>query len=127
MTAQPLGVELMHEPAGGIVIHRLECRHVQTRKGGPQERVPLVWSEKVQGDFLAELKLKSENRRGLLAMVAGEISSAGASIENVQMPERDGSEALEMRFTITVRDRVHVARVLRRLRRLPPVLRVVRV
>jgi (p)ppGpp synthase/HD superfamily hydrolase len=111
----------------GIVIHRLECRHVQTRKGGPQERVPLIWSEKVQGDFLAELKLKAENRRGLLAMVAGEISSAGASIENVQMPERDGSEALEMRFTITVRDRVHVARVLRRLRRLAPVQRVVRV
>ena len=111
----------------GIVIHRLECRHVQTRKGGPQERVPLIWSEKVQGDFLAELKLKAENRRGLLAMVAGEISSAGASIENVQMPERDGSEALEMRFTITVRDRVHVARVLRRLRRLPPVQRVIRV
>ena len=89
--------------------------------------MPLIWSEKVQGDFLAELKLKAENRRGLLASVAGEISSAGASIENVQMPERDGSEALEMRFTITVRDRVHVARVLRRLRRLPPVQRVIRV
>ena len=111
----------------GIVIHRLECRHVQTRKGGPQERVPLIWSEKVQGDFLAELKLKAENRRGLLAMVAGEISSANASIENVQMPERDGSEALEMRFVVTVKDRVHLARVLRRLRRLPPVQRVIRV
>jgi len=100
---------------------------VQTRKGGPQERVPLIWSEKVQGDFLAELKLKAENRRGLLAMVAGEISSANASIENVQMPERDGSEALEMRFVVTVKDRVHLARVLRRLRRLPPVQRVIRV
>jgi len=111
----------------GIVIHRLECRHVQARKGGPQERVPLIWSEKVQGDFLAELKLKAENRRGLLASVAGEISSAGASIENVQMPERDGSEALEMRFVVMVRDRVHLARVLRRLRRLAPVQRVVRV
>lgn len=111
----------------GIVVHRLECRHVQTRKGGPQERIPLIWSEKVQGDFLAEVRLKAENRRGLLANVAGEISSANASIENVQMPDRNGSEALEMRFVITVRDRVHLARVLRRLRRLEAVQRVTRV
>jgi guanosine-3',5'-bis(diphosphate) 3'-pyrophosphohydrolase len=111
----------------GIVIHRLDCRHVQTRKGGLQERVALVWSDKVQGDFLAELKLKAENQRGLLASVAGEISRAGSSIENVQMPERDGSEAMEMRFLITVRDRVHLARVLRRLRRLPAVERVTRI
>jgi GTP pyrophosphokinase len=100
---------------------------VQTRKGGPQERIPLIWSEKVQGDFLAEVRLKAENRRGLLANVAGEISSANASIENVQMPDRNGSEALEMRFVITVRDRVHLARVLRRLRRLDAVQRVTRV
>ena len=111
----------------GIVIHRIECKHVQTRKGGPQERVPLVWSEKVQGDFLAELRLKAENRRGLLANVASEITSAGSSIEHVQMPERDGSDALEMRFLITVRERVHLARVLRRLRRLEAVQRVIRV
>ncbi|GAC1619408.1 MAG: bifunctional GTP diphosphokinase/guanosine-3',5'-bis pyrophosphate 3'-pyrophosphohydrolase [Nevskia sp.] len=113
----------------GIVVHRFECKHVAARKGASQERVPLIWAPSVQGDFLAEIKLRSENRRGLLANVAGEIASAGASIENVQMPERDGSgsEALEMRFVITVRDRVHLARVLRRLRRLEPVQRVLRV
>jgi RelA/SpoT family (p)ppGpp synthetase len=111
----------------GIVIHRLDCKHVHTRRGGPQERVPLVWAPNVQGDFLCELRLKAENRRGLLANVAGEISGAGSSIENVQMPDRDGSDALEMRFVITVRDRVHLARVLRRLRRLDAVQRVIRV
>lgn len=110
----------------GIVIHRLDCRHVQSRKGGAQERVPLVWSPKVQGDFLAELHLKAENRRGLLASVAGEISGTESSIENVQMPDRAGSEAMELRFIITVRDRDHLARVIRRLRRLEPVQRVTR-
>jgi len=76
---------------------------------------------------MVELKLKAENRRGLLANLAGEISNAAASIENVQMPERNSSEtALEMRFVITVRDRVHLARVLRRLRRVEPVQRVTR-
>lgn len=112
----------------GIVVHRLECKHVSARKGAAQERVPLIWSPSVQGDFLAELKLKAENRRGLLAGVAGEIAGGGSGIENVQMPERGGGDAaLEMRFVITVRDRVHLARVLRRLRRLEAVQRVLRV
>jgi RelA/SpoT family (p)ppGpp synthetase len=110
----------------GIVIHRLDCRHVQGRKGALQDRVPLVWSPKVQGDFFAELLLKAENRRGLLANVAGEISGAESSIENVQMPDRAGSEAMELRFIITVRDRTHLARVMRRLRRLEAVQRVTR-
>ncbi|MDP3293156.1 MAG: bifunctional (p)ppGpp synthetase/guanosine-3',5'-bis(diphosphate) 3'-pyrophosphohydrolase [Nevskia sp.] len=112
----------------GIVVHRLECRHVSARKGAAQERVPLIWSPSVQGDFLVELKLKAENRRGLLAGVAGEIAGGGSGIENVQMPERGGGDAaLEMRFVITVRDRVHLARVLRRLRRLEAVQRVIRI
>ncbi len=112
----------------GIVVHRLECKHVSARKGAAQERVPLIWAPSVQGDFLAELKLKAENRRGLLAGVAGEISGSGSGIENVQMPERGGGDtALEMRFVITVRDRVHLARVLRRLRRLEAVQRVIRI
>lgn len=111
----------------GIIIHRLDCEHVQARKGGPGERIALVWAEKVQGDFLAELKLKAHNRRGLLASVAGEISEAGSSIENVQMPDRSGSEeAVEMRFLITVKDRVHLARVIKRVRRLSAVERVSR-
>ncbi|WP_295686334.1 bifunctional (p)ppGpp synthetase/guanosine-3',5'-bis(diphosphate) 3'-pyrophosphohydrolase [uncultured Nevskia sp.] len=112
----------------GIVVHRLECKHVSARKGAAQERVPLIWAPSVQGDFLAELKLKAENRRGLLAGVAGEIAGGGSGIENVQMPERGGGDtALEMRFVITVRDRVHLARVLRRLRRLEAVQRVIRI
>ncbi|WP_293374766.1 bifunctional (p)ppGpp synthetase/guanosine-3',5'-bis(diphosphate) 3'-pyrophosphohydrolase [Nevskia sp.] len=112
----------------GIVVHRLECKHVSARKGAAQDRVPLIWAPSVQGDFLAELKLKAENRRGLLASVAGEIAAAGSGIENVQMPERGGSDAaLEIRFVITVRDRVHLARVLRRLRRLEAVQRVLRI
>jgi len=112
----------------GIIIHRLECEHVQTRKGGPGERVALVWAAKVQGDFMAELALQAINRRGLLASVAGAITEANGSIENVQMPEgASGEEAVEMRFLVTVRDRVHLAQVLKRIRRLSLVDKVGRI
>ena len=107
----------------GIVIHRIECNHAKAR---PQDWVPLVWSDKVQGDYLCELVMRAENKRGLLARITAEISGAESSIENVQMPDRAGGEAVEMRFVITVRNRVHLAKVMRKLRRIDGIARVSR-
>jgi GTP diphosphokinase / guanosine-3',5'-bis(diphosphate) 3'-diphosphatase len=116
-----------HVSAGrGIVIHRVECHVAQPRKGTAQEWIPLIWADNVQGDFLAELRVKGENRRGVLASIAAEISGADSSIENVQMAERVDTRASDMRFLITVRNRVHLARIMRRLRALPVVAKVMR-
>jgi len=110
----------------GIVIHRIECPVAQPRKGTQQEWIPLVWADNIEGDFLAELRVKGENRRGVLASIAAEISGAESSIENVQMAEKVDSRASDMRFLITVKNRVHLARIMRRLRGLPVVARVMR-
>lgn len=112
----------------GIVIHQMDCRHAQGRGDAAhsQDRVPLVWSEEVTGDFLTELRVKAENRRGLLGLVASTISSVESGIENVHIQDPAGSEAVEIRFIISVRNRVHLARVMRRLRRLDEVQRVYR-
>ena len=107
----------------GIVVHRVDCHHAKAR---PEDWVPLVWSDKVLGDFLCELVLRAENKRGLLAHVTAEISNAEASIENVQMPDRAGGDAVEMRFMLAVKHRVHLARVMRRLRLIDGVERVAR-
>lgn len=105
----------------GIVVHRLDCKHV---RGRPQDWVPLVWSPKVQGEFIAGLRLDVANKRGLMAKITAEIAGAEASIENVQMPELAGGETIEIHFLITVRNRIHLARVLRRIRRIEGVEKV---
>jgi len=110
----------------GIVIHRIECAVAQPRKGTQQEWIPLIWADNVEGDFLAELRVKGENRRGVLASIAAEISGAESSIENVQMAEKVDTQASDMRFLITVKNRVHLARIMRRLRGLPVVAKVMR-
>ncbi|MGQ0587717.1 MAG: RelA/SpoT family protein [Gammaproteobacteria bacterium] len=110
----------------GIVIHRIECSVAQPRKGTVQEWIPLVWADNVEGDFLAELRVKGENRRGVLASIAAEISGAESSIENVTMAEKVDTRASDMRFLITVKNRVHLARIMRRLRGLQVVARVTR-
>lgn len=109
----------------GIVVHRVECK--QAVKGRPEDWVPLTWSDKVQGDFFAEVMVQAYNKRGLLAKVSTEIAAAESSIENINMPLRGAGESTETRYIITVRDRVHLARVLRRLRRIDWVDRVYRI
>jgi len=107
----------------GIVIHRIDCKHAKAR---PQDWVPLIWADKVLGDYLSEIRVHAQNQRGLLARVTAEITSSESSIENVQMPDRAGGETIEMRFIITVKSRVHLAHVMRRLHRLDGVEKVVR-
>ena len=120
-----------HVSAGrGIVLHRSDCKHAQhthVRKGSADEWIALIWAEHVQGDYLAELRVKGENKRGVLATIAGEIAASESSIENVTMAERVDTQSSDMRFLITVRNRAHLARVMRRIRRLPTVARVMRV
>jgi len=53
----------------------------------------------------------------VLAQVAAAIGAAGSNIETVEYRERDVSAAV-MDFVIEVRDRRHLAEVIRRIRRL---------
>lgn len=107
----------------GIVVHRIDCRDARAQ---PQDWVPLVWSPNIEGDYQCEIIMRSINKRGLLARTTSEIADAESSIENVQMADRAGSEAVQTKLTITVKSRVHLARVLRRLRRIDGVERVSR-
>ncbi|MCK5860096.1 MAG: bifunctional (p)ppGpp synthetase/guanosine-3',5'-bis(diphosphate) 3'-pyrophosphohydrolase, partial [Abyssibacter sp.] len=110
----------------GIVIHRVDCKSgIQNRKGGPHDWVSLSWSDDVEGDFIVELRIQGPNQRGFLATVATEIADAGSSIENVNMSDRSSGMA-DMRINITIRDRIHLAQVMRGLRRLDIVERVQR-
>ena len=92
----------------------------------PLDWVSLTWADNVEGDFAVELRIQGENRRGMLARVATEIAAEDSSIESVNMNDRTGDVA-DMRIVITVQDRAHLARVLRRIRRIGLVERVQRI
>lgn len=117
-----------HVSAGrGLIIHRATCKQaVNGTRAAPQDWIPLIWSDGVTGLYSAELRTKSLNERGALAAIAAEIAAADASIEHVHMGERHEDESADIRFVVSVANRVHVARVLRRLRRLKVVARAQR-
>jgi guanosine-3',5'-bis(diphosphate) 3'-pyrophosphohydrolase len=100
----------------GVVVHRADCHNVAEFRKTPDRCVAIAWDRNLQGEFKTLLKVVVDNRPGVLATIAAAIAEAGSNIENVEYQERDGSSAT-LQFTLEVRDRKHLAQVMRRVRR----------
>jgi GTP pyrophosphokinase/guanosine-3',5'-bis(diphosphate) 3'-pyrophosphohydrolase len=109
----------------GIVIHRDSCNNVADYKNNPDKWIEVEWEQGIKTDFPVEVRLDVTNKRGVLATVASAISEADTNIENINTSERDGVTTT-VSLTLSVRDRIHLARIMRRLRTLPDVLRLTR-
>ncbi len=109
----------------GIVIHRDACKNVADYKNNPEKWIEVEWERGIQTDFPVELRLDVTNKRGVLATVAAAIAAADTNIDNINTLERDGVTTT-VNLILSVRDRSHLARVIRRLRTLPQVLRISR-
>ncbi|MCR6662982.1 MAG: bifunctional (p)ppGpp synthetase/guanosine-3',5'-bis(diphosphate) 3'-pyrophosphohydrolase [Luteimonas sp.] len=113
------GDEIMgyHTAGKGIVVHRLDCPNVAEYRKSPERWVAIGWDREVTGDYAVALRVEAENRPGVLAQIAAAIAQAESNIEGVEYLERDSNIAA-IRFSIQVRDREHLAEVIRKTRRL---------
>src|SRR5690606_17891147 len=113
------GDEIMgsHTTGKGIVVHRMDCPNLADYRKSPDRWVAIGWDREVTGDYPVALIIETENRPGSLAEVAAAIAKAESNIEGVEYLERDATIAV-IRFSIEVRNRVHLAHVIRRTRRL---------
>ncbi|UYB53227.1 bifunctional (p)ppGpp synthetase/guanosine-3',5'-bis(diphosphate) 3'-pyrophosphohydrolase [Xanthomonas sp. AM6] len=120
---QPIpGDDIMgyHTAGKGIVVHRLDCPNLAELRKSPERWVPIGWDTSVIGDYDTALVVDVENRTGVLAQLAAAIAQSQSNIERVDYLDRDFNAAV-LRFNIQVRDRNHLAEVMRRLRRLTAV------
>ncbi|MDP6436306.1 MAG: bifunctional (p)ppGpp synthetase/guanosine-3',5'-bis(diphosphate) 3'-pyrophosphohydrolase [Gammaproteobacteria bacterium] len=109
----------------GVVIHRDICGNVHQFSKQPGKWLAVEWEPDIDRDFSVELRIEMTNRPGSLAEVALQIAEAGSNIEQVSVSE-DDEDFAEMIFLILIHDRVHLARVLRRIRVMGNVKRVAR-
>ncbi len=107
----------------GVVIHRASCSNVADYRRQPDKWLPVEWAPDVEAEFSACITVECVDRRGLLARIASVIADQEANIEALDFADRDGT-ASALRVVLAVRDRTHLARIIRSLRQLPPVLRV---
>ena len=111
----------------GLALHRAVCLTARKQREKSDERwVEVAWSREAQGSFSCKIEAFVTNAPGLLSRVTGEIGSADSNIVKITMDDETGSQAT-IRFTVEVKDRPHIARILRQLRRVPGVKRIERV
>ena len=111
----------------GLVIHTDDCAVAKRLQHRDSERfIAVDWSDEPTRLFETALLITVANGKGVLARVAAALASAEADITHVNMGQERAQDATEMRFGVAVRDRVHLASVLRSVKRTSSVLRVQR-
>ena len=111
----------------GLVIHTHDCPSIRKFRLDPEKWLDVEWEPEGKRLFKVNLKLAVANERGMLAKIASAIADAGSNIEHVSMEEPDGSAYTNMHFTVQVENRVHLADLMRHLRKIPNVARINRV
>jgi GTP pyrophosphokinase len=107
----------------GVVIHHQDCHNIREYRNHPEKWLDVQWDAGVTGEFPVSIAVDVVNKRGVLADVAAAVADLDSNIEAVDIEEREGMIAT-IRLLMSVRDRVHLARVMRRLRVLSTVLRI---
>lgn len=110
----------------GLALHRGNCSTARKQREKSDDRwVDVAWAREAQGMFACRIEAFVTNEPGLLSRVTGEIGAADSNIVQIAMDDETGSQA-SIHFTVEVKDRQHIARILRQLRRVPGVKRIER-
>jgi guanosine-3',5'-bis(diphosphate) 3'-pyrophosphohydrolase len=110
----------------GIVVHRSKCHNLKEFRKHPDRCLEVNWAPIVNSTFPVTLRVVTQNNPGVLASISASIGEASSNIERVEQPESN-PETATLLFTVSVTDRDHMARLMRRVKRNKDVIRVNRV
>ena len=124
LPGDPIGGYL--SPEKGLVVHREDCRNLLEMREHPERMMNLRWDEEAEGLYSVGLRLESENRRGIIAVVATRLSTVGMNIDRISTTDKD-AQYTYVDIELQVRSRIHLARIMKRLRTVEGVRRVIRI
>ena len=111
----------------GLTVHAADCDIAKRQRGKEPERwTEVVWSPEVNRRFDCRIKVLVHNEKGALARVAAELGESDANIVHVSMDDDKDQVMQQLRFTVQVEDRIHLARLMRNVRGIPSVARILR-
>ena len=113
-------------PGKGFVVHVETCKNLkEVRRRSAHEITPARWTSHVEDEFQTMLRVNAKRRKGIMAEIAAEISSCDVGMESINIEERS-ADISTVNVGITVRNRDHLAMLMRRLRRNATVINAVR-
>ena len=109
----------------GIVIHRNTCGNLSNFRKQPKKWIAVSWEKDIAREFHCQIQCETRNRTGVLAEVAATIADSGSNIEQVEVISRNEDVSV-LTFLLQVHDRIHLAQIMRNVRKMPNVIRVQR-
>lgn len=108
----------------GVTVHRTSC--VNALKTNPERQIEVEWNSEAADTYPVKIRIRSQDRVGLLADVAGVISQIGANIVNANTITRE-DYSVDTYFTLTVSDTNHLSQILAGIKKIRHVQEVRRV
>ncbi len=108
----------------GLVVHTHDCPTLHKGRSGEQW-LDVAWDKNINRPFEVSIKLLVANQRGVLAKISAAIAEAEANIENINFSHE--GEYTGLHFMLEVNNRLHLASIMRNLRKIPEVVRIIRV
>ena len=109
----------------GVVIHRNTCGNLANFRKQPEKWLAVSWEDSVDRDFSSLIHVEAVNKTGVLAEVAAMIADSESNIEQVSVSDRHDDSTV-LTFLLQVKDRTHLARIMRNVKNMKSVTRVTR-
>jgi GTP pyrophosphokinase len=107
----------------GVVIHRNSCGNLIHFRKQPEKWLTVSWEDDIDREFSSQVLVETVNKTGVLAEVAAVIADSESNIEEVAVNNRH-QDISSMTFLLQVKNRVHLARIMRNVRKMANVIRV---
>ena len=111
----------------GLIIHTHDCPAIRKFNLDPDRWLDVEWEANADSLFKVNLDVLVWNEKGMLAKIAAVIAESNSNIDNVSLQESDGSKFANINFIVQVKDRIHLADLIRNLRKIDKISRVNRV
>ncbi|MFZ0037481.1 MAG: bifunctional (p)ppGpp synthetase/guanosine-3',5'-bis(diphosphate) 3'-pyrophosphohydrolase [Candidatus Acidiferrales bacterium] len=108
----------------GIAVHSTACPNVQKLLYESERRIPVEWGNATEATFSVRLRIRTEDRPGMLAEITAVISDAGANIRTFE----SGGEDLHARVEVAldIHNRKQLERILTSIKKIPGIFGIER-
>ncbi len=109
----------------GLTVHRHECKNIRGWESEPSKYFVVKWEDAPEKEYIAALRIEIINHQGALAKLTNVVATTQANIVEITTDEKE-SNLYVIDLGVTVKDRIHVANIMRRIRVMPDVQKVYR-
>ncbi len=110
-----------------LQVHVADCEMAKRQRAKDQGRwIEVTWAADHARRFESRIRVLLKDEKGALARLAAEINESDSNIVHVGMEETHDGPMTELKFTVQVEDRVHLARLMRNVKRVKGVERILR-